>query len=100
MKNEMEMRNRLFTPPGTHARFGEANLRETKGWQMSIRYEREPVFCTHLSLEKVQLVEYTTPADLAPDGDLAWVRGATECLDRKRCGDNCPGEAEVLRPLT
>ena len=67
---------------------------------MSIRYEREPAFCTHLNREVIQLIEFSTPADLAPDADLEWVRGPVECLNRKTCKETCPGEAEVLRPLS
>ena len=67
---------------------------------MSIRYEREQMFCTHLRQPVVQLVEYSTPPGLSSDAELEWVRGAVECLQRKTCKDTCPGEAVVLQPAT
>lgn len=67
---------------------------------MSIRYEREPVYCTHLQQQVVQLVEYATPPDLTGEDELEWVRGPVECLQRKTCKEACPGESAVLRSLS
>ena len=64
---------------------------------MSIRFEREQMFCTHINKEVTQLVTYSTPADLAADDDLAWEKSATECLRRKSCKDACPGEQTALQ---
>ena len=67
---------------------------------MSIRYEREPVFCTHLRREVVQLIEFSTPPGQSLDGELEWIRGSVECLERKNCKDACPGEEKVLQPVS
>lgn len=64
---------------------------------MSIRFEREPMFCSHLKKDVIRLVEYSTPSDLAHDDELQWIKGSTECLKRKNCGTACPGEDSVLQ---
>ena len=66
---------------------------------MSIRFEREPRFCTKVQKQVQLLVQYTTPPDQLPDAELSWERGTTECLERKQCGANCPGEDQVLQPV-
>ena len=66
---------------------------------MSIRFERVPRKCTHLNKKVTLLVTWSTPKNLPPDAELVWERSAQECLERKTCGDACPGEAEVLVEL-
>lgn len=63
---------------------------------MSIRFERKPMFCTHLQKEVVELIEYSTPKSQVDDQELTWIKNKTECLQRKNCQSTCPGEKTVL----
>jgi hypothetical protein len=65
---------------------------------MSIRFERQPRFCTHLKKDVLLLVEFTAPAGSDSD-ELTWEQTNTECLERRSCAEDCPGEESVLQKL-
>ncbi|MBN2804166.1 MAG: hypothetical protein JXR91_13815 [Deltaproteobacteria bacterium] len=66
---------------------------------MSLRFEKKNYFCTHTNKNITLFITYKTPDNLPPDAELTFVKTDEECLERKNCKDNCPGESTVLKEI-